>query len=155
MKNSEILRLQYAAGLVLQQICALLQVSREDFSSTFAMFLGKRAKKGKPSEEGETKKEKPEGGELTVLSYFQKLPQKYFVRDDDFEMFVMALENVVYALCDGDNCTIDGTAVGRNWEKHRNEILHQLNRIHEKASDICAKTAVESTRQKIEDLIAN
>jgi len=138
-------KLQHAAGVVLQEICAVLHIRREDFCAVLAEFLNPGAKKER----------KTDGPEATVLGYFQKLPQKYIVRDDGFELFKMVLKNAIEALIEGENCTIDGQAISKSWEKHRQEILSQLDKIHEKAADIQMRIVLEKSREKISDLISD
>ncbi|MDE6259641.1 MAG: hypothetical protein K2M42_02070 [Oscillospiraceae bacterium] len=143
MRDTGLLHLQYAAGLVLQELIEVLQISREDFSDVLARFLS--AGKETESEEGkeqeqekrkEKKKKKKGTSASTVLGYFKKLPQKYFDRDDRYELFKMIIENTVYEFCTGNvSCIIDGDIISDRWDKHGEEILRQLDEVHRKAKE--------------------
>ncbi len=141
MKNGSILELQCAAGLILQNICAVLNISREDFCEVLAKFL-----KGGKEEVGR---------EATALTYFRKLPKKYLLREDGFALFKMVLENAVRSFSCGDNCSIDGQAVSKSWSEYGNEIMSQLDLLHEQAATIEREAALAKNRQKIKDLLSD
>lgn len=145
MENGNISELQRAAGLILQSICAVLNISREDFCAVLAKFL----KGGK-----EDKKEKA-GREATALTYFQKLPKKYLLREDGFALFKMVLENAVQSFSCGVDCSIDGQAVSKSWSEHGNEIMRQFDLLHEKAVGIEREATLTKNRQKIKYLLSD
>ena len=162
MRDTDLLHLQYAAGLVLQQLIEILQISREDFSDVLARFLssgkdtepeeGKEKEKEKEQEKEKGKEKKKGVSASTVLGYFQKLPQKYLDRDDRYELFKLILENTVCEFCTGNvSCTIDSDVISVRWDKHGEEILRQLDAVHRKAKEVRS----HAITLKIENLISD
>lgn len=145
------MKLQCIAGRVLLETCVALQLSREDFSDTLAKYLSA----GKETEKAE-KTEKKEGiAGATVLGYFQKLPKKYLVPEEGFELFRMVLENAIQDLCDGKgSCNVNEKAVRDSWGKYGDTILDQLDMLHRKAADIHMRAVIVNSRQIIEDFFA-
>lgn len=92
----------------------------------------------------------------TVLGYFQKLPKKYLIPQEGYDVFYMCIENAVDALCNGEwSCTIDEENVKDSWDKHGDEILHQFDMLHQRALDIYTETTLMKNRQKIADILAD
>jgi len=154
MNRDDILKLQCIAGWVLLETCVALQLSREDFSDTLAKYLsaGKETEKTEKAEKAE-KKEGIAGA--TVLGYFQKLPKKYLVPEEGFELFRMVLENAIQDLCDGKgSCNVNEKAVRDSWGKYGDTILGQLDMLHRKAADIHMRAVIVNSRQIIEDFLA-
>lgn len=151
--------LQRAAGLVLQQLCAVLHISREDFCCVMASFLNAGAEKDTADEKKRTKDTTgkiKQTSESTILSYFQKLPKKYLIQDDGFQLFEMVVQNTVQTFCEGNGpCTVDEKAVSDSWEKNGDEIIAQFEKIHKKAVEVHLEVTILENRKKIEDLLSN
>ena len=152
--NNEILQLQCAAALVLQQTCAAIHISRVDFSSKLSSFLNAgKEPKGKEEAEAKTRtgkesKDKKGASDLTVLSYFQKLPKKYPVPEEGFELFRMVLENALEDFCADDESIRD------RWRKHEKEIMRQLDEIHKRAVEIHSQAVSYEIQEKIKELLS-
>lgn len=139
----DILKLQRAAGLVLQETCTVLQISREDFCSVLARCLH--------TELQEQEKAGPE--EETLLRYFREFPQKYLAKR--YNLFRNAFKNSVQALCDGEDlCTVNKATVSDSWNKHGEEILRLFDEIHRRAIETQTETLSSVNRQIIKELLS-
>ncbi|MDE6260894.1 MAG: hypothetical protein K2M42_08560 [Oscillospiraceae bacterium] len=136
--NNDILKFQFAAGLLLQETCADLHISREDFSYVLAESLNKPDKC------------------LTVLGYFQKVPKKFLVPRNGYQKFRTGLLESVDKLCTGKFlCNVDGKAVRDCWDRHGEELMTQLDEIHRKANEAHLQTVAREIQKKIENLLSN
>lgn len=133
-----LLNCQIAVALLLRQIATILSVSQDNFAYALAESLGKSDKTD------------------TVKGYFRKVPQKFLISSFGYKKFRKGLEEGVDKLStQGFVCDMDIESVRSSWAQYGEELLNQLDNLHERAADIYVKAAVESNRQKIEDLLSD
>ena len=148
----DMLKLQSAAELLLDDVCTVLLISRGDFCYVLARYL--RAELQKQEKVGpEKKKRKESPSEETLLSYFREFPKKYLKNSYDF--FRNALVNSAQALCDGKElCTVNKEAVRDSWNKYGEEILQLFDKIHKQAVEAQIETRSSRNRQTIRQLLS-
>ena len=129
---------QVAGSLLLRQTATLLTVSQDDFAYALAEALGKGDKID------------------TVKGYFRKIPQKYLISPHGYKQFRKGVEESIANLCqDGFICDVDVESAHNSWEQHGNDILRQLDEIHQKAVAASIETAFKNSRQEIENLLSS
>ena len=138
MRNDNFHQWQRAAGLWLQETCATLHISREDFSYVLAESLNKPDKS------------------LTMLGYFQKVPQKFLIKRDGYQEFRTGLLKSINELCTGRFlCNVDGKAVGDCWNRHGERLMALLDEIHRRAVEANTQAVSQEIQKKIEAFLSN
>ena len=136
--NDHCMGCQTVASLLLRQVATILTVSQDNFAYALAESLGKQDKID------------------TVKGYFRKVPQKYLISPHGYKQFRKGVEESIAKLCqEGFICDVDVESAHNSWEQHGNDILRQLDEIHQKAVAASIETAFKNSRQEIENLLSS
>lgn len=132
------LNFQRATAILLKQCATVLNVSQDDFAYALAEALGKGDKVD------------------TIKVYYRKVPKKFLISPHGYKQFRRGVEESIAKLCqEGFICNVDVESVHNSWEQHGNDILRQLDEIHQKAVAASIETAFKNSRQEIENLLSS